>query len=204
MRDIRLGEWLTIAALILGPILAVQAQRFLDSLRERRHRRLQVFHTLMATRAARLSHDHVQALNMVDIEWYGRSVFGIPFKTPGEKAVTNAWRIYADHLNTKAGEGDQLARWVDEGDKLLSKLLYEISRSLGYDFDEVQLRRNIYSPIAHGKQQVQELAFREGLIQILSGERAIAVTLRDALPQGDASKPPALPAGPNDQQKPVS
>ncbi len=47
-------NWLTVAAIILGPILAVISQRVIDALREKHSRRAQVFFTLMSTRAALL------------------------------------------------------------------------------------------------------------------------------------------------------
>ena len=50
-----LKDSLIIGATILGPILAVQAQKAIERFRERRGRKLWVFHTLMGTRAARLA-----------------------------------------------------------------------------------------------------------------------------------------------------
>jgi hypothetical protein len=172
--NVSLSDWLTIAAILIGPIMAVQAQRFLESLRDRRNRRLAVFHTLMATRAARLSHLHVQALNQIDIEFYGRRALGIRIQTPAEKRVTNAWRVYSDHLNNRYPEGE-FARWIEDGDKQLAKLLFEMSRALGYDFDEVELRRNVYSPVAHGKLEAQDAAIREGLERLLTNKSGLAI-----------------------------
>jgi len=184
-----LGEWLTIAAILIGPILAVQVQRLLEGLRDRRSRRMAVFHTLMATRAARLSHTHVQALNQIDIEFYGRKRFGIRLQTAREKAVTNAWRLYSDHLNNRYPE-NELARWVEDGDKCFAHLLFEMSRALGYDFDEVQLRRNVYSPVAHGKLEIQESTIREGLARLLNNQAALAVV---AFPPPESARPPQAP-----------
>jgi hypothetical protein len=58
-------EWLTVAAIVLGPILALFAQRVLDRLREQQKQRVNLFMTLMSTRAAFLSPVHVQALNSI-------------------------------------------------------------------------------------------------------------------------------------------
>jgi hypothetical protein len=58
-----------VVAVLLGPILAIQAEKFLHSRRERRQRKLEVFRTLMANRAAGLSPAHVEALNRIDIEF---------------------------------------------------------------------------------------------------------------------------------------
>jgi hypothetical protein len=60
-----------VVATLLGPILAVQAQKWLERDRVVRDRRLQVFRTLMTTRAMNLSPAHVEALNAVPVEFYG-------------------------------------------------------------------------------------------------------------------------------------
>lgn len=133
-----------------------------------------MFHTLMATRAARVSHQHVQALNQIDIEFYGRRLIGTRFQTPSEKAVTNAWRVYSDHLNNRYPE-NELARWIEDGDKLFAKLLFELSRALGYTFDEVELRRNVYSPVAHGKLEQQEASIRDGIERLLTNKTGLIV-----------------------------
>lgn len=139
---------------------------------------------------------HVQALNMIDIEFYGRRLFGTRIQTPSEKAVTNAWRVYSDHLNNRYPEAD-IARWIEDGDRLFAKLLFELSRALGYDFDEVQLRRNVYSPIAHWKTEEQDLAIREGLEKLLTGRQPLPVAVFDpsAAPAPPVPEPAALKAG---------
>jgi hypothetical protein len=179
MDQLRTIDWLTLAAIILGPILAVQVQQYLERRRDLRARRLNVFHTLMATRAARVSQQHVQALNMIDIEFSGRRAFGNRVQTGSEKAVTNAWKSYSDHLNHKYRD-EEFDRWIEDGDRLFAKLLFEISRALGYDFDEVELRRNVYSPVAHGKLAAQEASIRDNLQRLLSNQSGLAVVVYPA------------------------
>lgn len=45
----------------------------------------------MATRAARVSQEHVQALNMIDFEFYGGG--------DKERKVRDSWVEYRDHMN---------------------------------------------------------------------------------------------------------
>jgi hypothetical protein len=66
---IRLEGWLTLIAVIVGPVLAVQAQKYIERRREERIRKVFLFRELMATRAARLSQRHVEALNLIDLEY---------------------------------------------------------------------------------------------------------------------------------------
>lgn len=168
-------DWITIAAIVIGPILAVQAQKILESLRYKKQKRLNLFHTLMATRATRTSNEHVSALNMIDIEFYGRRILGIKLQTPSEKSVTNAWKNYNDHLNTQYHR-DQFPVWADRGDQLFTTLLYKISQALNYDFDEVQLKRDCYRPIAHGDLENDQYKVRKALIEVLTGTRPIPIT----------------------------
>ena len=66
---IRLEGWLTIAAIVCGPILALWAQRWSERRREKRTRKLWLFRELMVTRTIRLSGRHVEALNLIDLEF---------------------------------------------------------------------------------------------------------------------------------------
>ena len=79
-------EWITIVAILLSPLIAVQVTKWIDKNKGVRRRRLDIFRDLMETRAAILTPKHVAALNRIDIEFY----------TVGE--VSKAWKEYHDHL----------------------------------------------------------------------------------------------------------
>ena len=95
-------DWAIVFATLFGPIFAVQVQKRIEILRERRQRKLLVFATLMTTRGARVSPDHVRALNMIDTVFDGGTLFGIRRVKKSDKAVLDAWHQYLDHLNTSA------------------------------------------------------------------------------------------------------
>ena len=149
-----LSNWLTILAILLAPFFAVYVQKHLERQREARQRKINLFQTLMATRAARVSGSHVQALNMIDIEFYGRKILSFKFPSNSEKEVLGTWKIYHDQLHTKY-EGKDLQIWIDKGDELFTDLLHKMAQSLGYDFDRVHLKRGMYSPIAHGEEAIE-------------------------------------------------
>jgi hypothetical protein len=67
----RVGELAIVFATLLGPVLAVQAQKWIERAREKTQRKIAIFRTLMATRATFLSPAHVEALNAIPIEFYG-------------------------------------------------------------------------------------------------------------------------------------
>lgn len=130
----------------------------------------------MATRAARVSPDHVQALNMIDMEFYGRKIFGFRFQNSKEKKVVESWRIYHDHLNQQVAQ-EAIGIWMVRSDELFTDLLYKMSVALGYNFDQVQIKRGIYHPRAHDEQEIAQLAIRDNLVKILSGEKPLPISV---------------------------
>lgn len=169
-------DWVMTFAVLLGPILAVQAQKIIELLRERRFRRLTLFKTLMSTRAERLSREHVQALNIIDIEFYGKIIFGRHFQNPKEKAITKSWKKYKQHLYDLA-KYESTDSWLKEGDKLFTNLLYEMSNFLGYGYDEVQLANDCYRPTAHVNIETTQLEVLTGLADVLKGKNSLPMAV---------------------------
>ncbi|WP_233962161.1 DUF6680 family protein [Pectobacterium versatile] len=183
-----LKDWIMTGAVIAGPILAVQAQKIIESIRSKKQRRLNLFHVLMSTRAIRLSPEHVSALNMIDIEFYGRKILGVRIQTKSEKQVTNAWKVYNNQLNASYTP-ETLNIWNDRVVELFTSMLYAISQALGYDFDEVQLKRDFYKPKGHGDIEEQQSLVRTGIVDILTGNKSLSVHLTNIdIPQSGMLK----------------
>lgn len=178
-------DWLMLIAVLVGPILAVQAQKWVEVAREKRNRKLWIFQTLMATRAARLSAEHVQALNMIDLVFFGRKFFGQNIKTLAERAVCEKWKEYLDHLGTSF-TNDTLGAWNQRGNDIFTELLFAIAQSVDYRFDKVSLSKGIYSPRAHGETEDEQLLIRKLLLKILAGEQAIKMDIT-SIPQTKSS-----------------
>ena len=161
-------EMIMIAAIILGPILAIQVEKYLEFRREDKQRKVNIFKTLMATRGSVLSYKHVEALNMIDLE----------FDYDKYENVVNAWKEYFDNLINKDHDGEEaLKRWSEKNNELLTSLLYEMGSSLGYKFDKVLIRRNVYSPVGHAQHEEEQRSIRQGLLSILYGESSLPVYL---------------------------
>lgn len=175
-----LKDWLVIGATVLGPILAVQAQKVVELLRERRTRKLWVFQTLMATRAARLSPEHVQALNMINLVFYGHRILGINSRSKDEQTVLDAWKEYHDHLNDRHDE-KTFELWFVKGNELFVNILFSMATELGFSFDRVELNKGAYSPIAHGELEREQSELRKKAIQVLSGEIPLSMNV-ESLP----------------------
>ncbi|MCQ1573797.1 DUF6680 family protein [Neorhizobium galegae] len=167
------SDWMIILATLAGPILAIQVQKFLERGRENRNRRLQIFRTLMATRAASVSPAHVEALNSIALEFYGRK--------KSSKAVVEAWKHYLDHLSQ---DNANLAIWGQKRVDLFIDLLHKMAPTVGYEFSKVEISREIYSPKAHEELEAHQQIIREGIVRILSGSAALPVEIHNG-PQGD-------------------
>ncbi len=74
-----------VLATLVSPFLTLWLQKIYT---EKRVKKLNIFKTLMATRADVISIKHVEALNMIDIEFYKK------------KNIEHAWNIYRNHLNS--------------------------------------------------------------------------------------------------------
>lgn len=154
---------------LLGPILAVQAQKWVELVREKKQRKLAIFRTLMATRAANLSAAHVEALNSVPIEFYS------------DKRVMDEWETYFQHLNS--GPVDQ--GWMQSRVNLFIQLLVTIGRRLGYRFNVAQMHR-IYSPTGHGQIEADQETIRRGVAGLFKGETTIPMNIV-GIPTSEAS-----------------
>jgi len=155
-------DWLMIAAVFMGPIVAVRLTRHLDNKKEIRERKVNVFKTLMATRAYNVSWSHVEALNRIDLEFDA--------KNKKEKAVIEAWKEYLDLLNNTAMPIDQ---WVVKRVDLLVELLHKMAQVLDYDFDKTHIKNSSYSPRVHGETEDEQATLRKGLLEVLNGNKSI-------------------------------
>lgn len=168
-------EVLTVIAILLGPILAVQAQKWVEVAREKRNRRLLLFKRLMATRGAQVSPAHVEALNMIDLEFSGRG--------EKDKVVRDRWKQYLDHLNSLPQDPAQRERqvqgWLEENSKLLADLLHDMGKPLGYDFDVTHIRRAVYIPVGHANLEIELQAIRQFLVALSENRKKLPVSVRN-------------------------
>ncbi len=167
------ADWLLIVAVLSGPILAVQIQKWLEDWRGKKRRKSFIFQTLMTTRGNTVSERHVEALNVIDLEF--------SVKKPKEKEVVDSWKVYRDHLNNAPSHvsdpsyPDQVLRWKEKTDEFLIDLLFVMSRTLDYDFDLVQLKRGCYTPKSHLDYETEHQLIRHGLLRLLGGHTPLKV-----------------------------
>lgn len=165
-------EWLgvvSVVAVLISPIFALEVQKRLDDRRASLDRKMSIFRRLMNTRATQMSPAHVEALNGIEVEFYATS--------GPDKKVLDAWRLYINQLNSPAGQGEALNRWVDKKGNLLIDLLYEMAQRLNYDIDKVAIQKNVYHPVGFVQIEAEQHALRKAALAVFSGEQAIQATV---------------------------
>jgi hypothetical protein len=150
---------LIILATLLSPVIAVQVTRILDERKEKRGRKLHVYKTLMGTRGSITSPAHVEALNLIELEFSN--------KEKNEKLVLKAWKQYLDHLSRT----DQPLNWGEQRISYLGELLEVMGRSLGYEFTKVEIKNSLYMPRFKNDLENEQQELRNFLLQISRGQK---------------------------------
>lgn len=159
-----LSDWITIVAIFAGPFFAVLATEWIRRSHESRQRKIRVFRTLMSTRASRLSPTHVEALNLIDIEFDS--------KNPRERHVIEAWKLYHSHLGDV---GYPKETWAARCAELLVDLLHAMSQCLNYPFDKSHIKNSSYYPDGYGELEEDQHAARKALVEVLEGRKPLSV-----------------------------
>ena len=174
--------WAIVAATGLGPIFAVGITLWRESARELRARRLHVFRVLMSTRGLVVSHEHVNALNLVEVDFYDC------------KKVIAAWQAYKAHLDS--GATSEAQNWGDTRDGLLARLLHEIGKVLHFGIPAMDIFKGGYAPIAWLKQEKLERGALLYVKDLFEGKKSLPVSTVQApnvpLPSGEEYGLPPL------------
>ena len=174
-------EYVTIAALLLGPIFAVLVTRYIDGLRANKVRKLEIFRTLMRTRRMNLNWEHVGALNLIEVEFVNNS------------KVVEAWKRYLKNLGTELPPIENTALYDEAGrkrDKLLTILIYEVAQTVGIKVDQLDILEKNYFPRGWQDDDLEQRAIRRGVLNILAGNASIPIQVHQ-LPMQNPHSPPS-------------
>ncbi len=165
-------DWAVVFATLAGPVLAVQAQKFIERAADKKNRRVRIFEALMTNRATRLSDAYVQALNQIDLEFQAS-------KKKADKRVVDRWRaLFGELNNPPAPDAENVAAtiaWIDRCNDRLIDLLIAMSDALGRTHSEEEIRRGIYYPKGRVDAEQSQLAVLAGLQKLLDGTRPLKV-----------------------------
>lgn len=174
--------WAVVIATAFGPIVAVTITLIYSRCESRRRerkvvsdqvydRRLGIFRTLMATRRVGISGEHVNALNLIEIDFY-KCV-----------QVQAAWSAYKAHLfNSHAIEDDP---WLEQKETLLSKLLFEIARVLDFEIPAIDIFKGGYAPKSWAYRDELYNETFEFFRELRRGEKALNLWIVGASPSAE-------------------
>lgn len=171
------NEWLTIIAIITGPIAAVSITLWRDHRNEVKRRRIEILASLMRTRSVRLSGEHVGALNLVQLEFHGR------------RSIIDAYTQYIEHLNKPLPPVGEQNYFFEQREARFLELLTMIATDLNYKFDKKDLERLSYTPQGWHNDEGVQRGNMLLLSQLLRGERALRVK-SESLQEHDPFPPP--------------
>jgi len=162
-------EWLTILAILAGPVAAVLVQLFFEKRRETRKRKLHILDILMANRARLLALETVQALNQIEIVFYD---------TP---SVRNKWKeLFSQFERIRGLTGADLEESARKRDDLLVELISLMATSMGYDLSHTLIKGQRYNPQAFVDEEKYQMETRKAFLPILKGERSLLVKLDES------------------------
>ena len=167
-------DWITVAAIIVGPVLALFAQRALDRIREKKNRRVTLYLTAMSLRATWLNQDSLRALNSLDTV----------FSKRGDKPIRDAWARVIAHAYTKRPVEPEAARGWDNRMLDLRVDLYQLlGEAVGYKHTVEYIKTHFYSPQYHVDAELEGIAIRKQLAKAITDDGLKVVVVQPEEPR---------------------
>lgn len=176
---------MSVGAIIAAPLVTLWVQKKLETIKSRTERRQAIFRALWVNRRRQFYIARVDALNMIDVDFYG------------ERKVQDAWDELRAHYFRPEHPGLNEEQIFAEREGLFATLLFEISQVLGYKFGRTQIRDNVYRPQLHNDFDVIEFETRKRTLDLLRSD-ALPVRFVQSEPGQETEIP--LPPTPADQQ----
>ena len=149
-----INDYLTLAALIIIPIVAVVIAQWLQNRSEKRKDKMQIFKTLMTSRIYGWTPDSVNALNVIDIVY------------SDDKKVREAWK----DLNDKYRVTNPDQQHLKKIENAQYKLLEAMANSLGYK-DKItwETIHNPYMPVGMAQQIEAQKNMQQAYYSAING-----------------------------------
>lgn len=129
---LKFSDWVTVAGLIIGPLVAVALTLWVEGRRKRREQRVQVVRMLLATRHLPSDAAYSVAINLVPVEFNG------------SKNVMSAWRSYIEQVRYTPSPENKA-----EHSKIVAAkqttLIFEMLRMMGFKLSETDIQTSAYA-----------------------------------------------------------
>lgn len=164
--------WAVVLSTFVSPVAAVSITLWNESRRSLRDRRLAIFRILMATRRAGLTPEHVGALNLVEVDFYGCS------------KVQAKWSEYKGHLFRKAPAD---AEWLETRERLLANLLFEMGSVLKLNIPAMEIFKGGYAPSGWETRDAKQNEAIDYVLDLAKSKNAVPIRVMP-----EQSDPPTL------------
>jgi hypothetical protein len=188
-------DWITVVAIVLGPVLALFAQRGLDWLREKKNRRMQIYLTLMSLRATWLNPDSIRALNSLDTIFAKRT----------DKPVREAWAKVLTHVNTPRRNPNDEQESIAWNNRLLDlrvDLYQAVGAAVGYDHSIDYIKTQFYQPQYHVEVEREQEQIRKQFAKAITDAGLKVVIAQADIPPPTQPGPAPHPRVPAPQLPP--
>jgi hypothetical protein len=149
---------MSVGAIIAAPMIALWIQRRVELRKASLDRREAIFRALWVNRRRPFYLARVDALNMVDIDFFG------------ERKVQEAWDDLRAHYFRPEHPGLNDEQIAAQREEKFAALLYEMSQVLGYTFGKTNIRDNIYRPQLHNDLDSLEFETRKRTLDLLRSD----------------------------------
>jgi hypothetical protein len=174
-------SWLTLLAIILGPVFAVAITLAMERKRETEGRRLHILRMLLATRHMPADAQYNIAINL------------IPAEFNDQKEVMEEWRKYHALVRQHPDEQSQPDH-IKRMTVAQSALIFQVMRSVGLKMSEGDIQTEAYVSQGFLYRDALYLASLKAMPEIaetLKDQRKLTQQIVDAIPKRD--QPPVQP-----------
>lgn len=164
------SDWIIVSATVTGPILAVQAQKWVERATERGRQRYKVFSTLMITRGTQLAVEHVTALNSIDLVFASN----LPWQSKKDAAVIEAWRLYSQQLNAPFNKDSEVefTAWNTKRHDLFIELLMKMAAAVGFKAEKERVL-GVYHPTGNFELEINQRKIVANAAKVFAGEQPL-------------------------------
>jgi hypothetical protein len=168
-------SWLTLFAIVLGPVIAVAITLVTEHFRRVRERRIQIMRMLLATRHMPADAQYNTAINL------------IPAEFNDQKEVMDAWRKYHSLVREHPDEQSR-ADHTKRTTVAQSALIYQIMRSVGLKLSEGDIQTEAYVSQGFVDRDALYIASLQALPEIAAAIKAqvgLTQMIVDSIPKRD-------------------
>ena len=157
-------DWITVAAIVLGPINALLSQRVLDGLRVKKQRRVNFYLTIMSLRGTWLNPESVKAHNSIDVVFGDRK----------DKPIRDAWAAVLQHATTARPDRNNAREAAQGWDARLLDLrvdLYQLlGAAVGFNHTVDYIKTHFYYPLYHVGAEFEEMQIRQQFAKAITDD----------------------------------